>query len=274
MKFTEKSVLEIRLEELCNNGNSLMTKIDAHLSGKGSYYGWQNTIKEKELIVEVRQWFNFIKREVLPFTLTTSRSLSQNLRDVEYAIKCRYYERGKDYPISESDAINQARDGIEDVLSLIKSVPKPEMPKKQITKQAIESVSNTAFILMWMDRQKPELEDVCNAVKDVCAKFSIRAVRADDIEHQDKITDVILQQISTSEYLIADLTGESPNVYYEVGYAHAIGKLPILFRKAGTPLHFDLSVHNVPEYRNVTELKTLLKKRFQSIVKKKAVKVR
>jgi hypothetical protein len=52
---------------------------------------------------------------------------------------------------------------------------------------------------MWMDKRRPELDDTCNAIKEVCATFDIQAVRADDIEHQERITDVILQHIRESE---------------------------------------------------------------------------
>lgn len=146
----------------------------------------------------------------------------------------------------------------------------PAVVPQPLPSVALPVSVNSAFILMSMDPNRPELEDVCNAIKDTFRDFGISAARADDIQHQEVITAVILERIRTSEFLLADLSGERPNVYYEVGYAHAIGKRPILYRSAGTRLQFDLSVHNVPEYRNVTELKELLRKRLEAMTGKAA----
>lgn len=125
---------------------------------------------------------------------------------------------------------------------------------------------NAAFIMMSMDASDPGLEDVSNGIKDVCSLFGVTAKRSTDVEHSEKITDLILHMIRTSDILIGDVTGERPNVYYEIGYAHALNKKPLLYRRAGTRLHFDLSVHNIPEYTNVSDLKSKLKHRLEAVL--------
>jgi hypothetical protein len=139
----------------------------------------------------------------------------------------------------------------------------------ETTKYNTTIPKNSAFIIMRMDKSYIQGPEICSTIKEVCKSFGIIAVRADDVEHSDKITDLILERIKSSEYLIADLSGERPNVYYEVGYAHAIGRKPILYRTVGTPLHFDLSVHNVPEYDGIDDLKNKLTKRFSALKQRK-----
>lgn len=161
----------------------------------------------------------------------------------------------------------QAREAFEDagakVLDLVDLLSPTE------TQETVSDTSNykpnTAFVMMAIDSTNPELEDVRNAVKEMFEKFGIRAITADEIEHEGVITDRVLNEIDTSEFLLADLSYERPNVYYEVGYAHSRGKRVTLYRKAGTKLHFDLAHWNCPEYSNTTELKALLGKRLEAI---------
>lgn len=128
---------------------------------------------------------------------------------------------------------------------------------------------NSAFVMMAIDESKPELEDIKTAIKDTFHAFGIEAVVADEIEHEGAITDKVLSEIESSEFLIADLTHERPNVYYEIGYAHAIKKRVILVRKKGTKLHFDIAHRNCPEYKNTTALKDLLRKRLEAVTNRK-----
>jgi len=217
---------------------------------------------ERRARSQAKKWFNTLDLTLRGALTYDPGLLRDMLNKIEVGLSRRdSYDR------------NYAVQVVDHALELLESLPEPVAgagsdggPPTDLNRSVYHP--NTAFILMWMDPQLPDLDDVANALKEVFRRFGIHAVRADDIEHQDVITDVVLDRIRSSEFLVADLSGERPNVYYEIGFAHAIGKRPILFRKRGTRLHFDLSVHNVPEYSNITELKKLLHKRLEAMTGK------
>lgn len=274
---TEEKPRNTELQVLLDSGVDLKKRILSFLSrwpqdAEGSPITFFNGTPEayqgeaRILELETHRWFNHINQQVLPLVLYDKELLLAEMKKTLSGIEKRS-PFGSMY-IEPYGAQGQVADAMEAVIRLIQSVPDVPATISPSAQPQLTYQPNTAFILMWMDRSKPELEDVTNAFKEIFGQFGIRALRADDVEHQDKITDVVLEHIRGAEFLIADLTGERPNVYYEVGYAHAIGKRPILYRRKGTPLHFDLSVHNVPEYENITTLKELLQKRLEALTGK------
>jgi hypothetical protein len=102
-------------------------------------------------------------------------------------------------------------------------------------------------------------------IKPSVERYQFRIQRADEISHTRTITDAIMSAINQSRFIIADLTDERPNCYYEVGYAHAIGKPVIILAKDGTPRHFDLAAHKWTHWSDYKDLKLKLDKELQGV---------
>ncbi len=66
------------------------------------------------------------------------------------------------------------------------------------------------------------------------------AERVDHQVFQEGILDRTFNQISKADVIVADMTGRSPNVFYEVGYAHALNKVVILLTQDADDIPFDL----------------------------------
>jgi hypothetical protein len=64
--------------------------------------------------------------------------------------------------------------------------------------------------------------------------------RADDFWLHPQIMHDIIELISTSHVIICDLSGKNPNVFYEAGIAHTLGKEVILITQHDGDVPFDL----------------------------------
>jgi hypothetical protein len=107
-----------------------------------------------------------------------------------------------------------------------------------------------AFIVMQFS--SPYNEVYSHVIKDACEEFSIEAVRADEIYGgAGIIIKDVIDRITHSQVIIADISPTNPNVYFEVGYALALGKPIILLaqkRAPESPLPFDVSAFRVLFY--------------------------
>ncbi len=81
--------------------------------------------------------------------------------------------------------------------------PRVAPVRRRTVEQPSDSASDTAFILMNMDPTDDTLTDVCNTIKEECAAYGVKALRIDDVEHQDTITGRILSLIKESDLIIA-----------------------------------------------------------------------
>ena len=96
---------------------------------------------------------------------------------------------------------------------------------------------NTCFLLMpftqvWSER-------VHKQISKVMKKLGYSTLRADDLYGHDVLED-IWRAVNESEVVIADTTGKNPNVFYEIGIAHTLGKRVVLISQDAEDIPFDL----------------------------------
>lgn len=127
------------------------------------------------------------------------------------------------------------------------------------------------FVIMSFQPQHRDAYFV--AIEPTLLKLGFEPIRIDQIQHNNTVTSEIVKEIETAAFVIADLTGERPNVYYEVGWAHRAGKEVVLVAKKETAVHFDVASINRIEYNDYTELCDALTKRVKSICEKLEIKV-
>lgn len=94
------------------------------------------------------------------------------------------------------------------------------------------------FVLMPFDKAFKDayMYGIKGAAEDVGAY----AERLDEQIFTEGMLERIFTQISKADLLVADMTGRNPNVFYEVGYAHALGKIVLLLTQDAGDIPFDL----------------------------------
>lgn len=109
-----------------------------------------------------------------------------------------------------------------------------------------------------------------DVIRPTCEKYGYKVIRADDFYTSGSIIDDITRSIRESTIVIADITPNNPNVFYEVGFAHGINKPTILLSdRKREKLPFDISGFRTLFYDNTiggkSAVEDRLKRHLQSI---------
>lgn len=99
-------------------------------------------------------------------------------------------------------------------------------------------VENSCFVVMpFSSLFQIEYEKI---IQPALLELNIQCVRGDEIYTKQRIVDDIWNSIKKCRFVLAELTGKNPNVLYEIGLAHAIGKPVIIITRNGDDVPFDL----------------------------------
>lgn len=89
---------------------------------------------------------------------------------------------------------------------------------------------------------------VCSTVEG----FGYRCMRADEDRGSIVLRD-IWDRINEAAFVVADLTGGNPNVYYELGLAHTVGTEVLPLIQAGEPIPFDQRSYRIVIYEDTDD---------------------
>jgi hypothetical protein len=140
--------------------------------------------------------------------------------------------------------------------------------KAKFSNYRVSSSRPKAFVAMQFS--EPYNEVYRDAVEPLVKEIGFEPLRIDDVYGPGIIVNDIINNLSESTIVLAEISEKNANVYYELGLAHAFGKPTLLMATKGTSLPFDVGSHRCIFYENTiagrSKLQTSLKHSLMSLL--------
>jgi hypothetical protein len=128
-------------------------------------------------------------------------------------------------------------------------------------------VDNTlGFVLMpFQDSFFQVYED---AIMPALNNSGLRSLHAGEIFGNREIVEDIWESICISKLIVADVTGRNPNVFYELGICHTLGKQVVVITRDKDDVPFDIRHRRYIEYQpgKLASLKVRLEKTVKQLL--------
>jgi hypothetical protein len=122
-----------------------------------------------------------------------------------------------------------------------------ELGGTEFTKMSVRKNPPEVFVVMQFSGFEELYADV---IRPITKEFGLEPYRADEVFGPGNIIEDIIHGIELAQIIIAEITPPNENVFYEVGYAHALKKPTILLADRTKKLPFDLSGRRCLFYEN------------------------
>jgi hypothetical protein len=110
---------------------------------------------------------------------------------------------------------------------------------------------------------------VYNSIRRAADSVGLQCKRADDIWENPAIIQDVVSLIDRSNIIVCDCTGRNPNVFYEVGIAHTLGREVILITQTEHDIPFDLRhlrhIRYLSNGEGLAALATALERKMRTI---------
>ncbi|HXA00731.1 MAG TPA: hypothetical protein VNW99_02015 [Cytophagaceae bacterium] len=93
-----------------------------------------------------------------------------------------------------------------------------------------------------------KLQQTFESIKNACTSLNLECAKADDIWENPTFIQDIFELIFISRVVVADFTDKNPNVFYEVGIAHTLGKTVVPITQSIKDVPSDLGHHRALLY--------------------------
>ncbi len=130
-----------------------------------------------------------------------------------------------------------------------------------------DATSPKLFVLVLMPFADEFRRVYEKGIKPACDAANAYCERLDEQIFQETIISRIYNQIAKADIIVADMSGLNPNVFYEVGYAHALAREVILLTNNADDIPYDLKHYPHIVYQGEVELlREELQKRIEWLV--------
>lgn len=115
-----------------------------------------------------------------------------------------------------------------------------------------------------------EFLPVYEAIREGCTSLGVPCYRADDLWVESTILQEIFNLIFVSRVVVVDFTGKNPNVMYETGIAHTLGKIVVPITQSLDDIPSDLRSHRalkyLPNAEGLSDLAKTLASRLRTVI--------